>query len=139
MLLGVLYTLFPGDFDYIPFVGWLDDAAVWVVLYRLLMAGGKWKRDWEEGAASGDGSREEAFRRPEEDGDRSARESKRPRTPHEVLGVSPAASREEIRHAYREMANKYHPDKVAHLGEEFRTMAEERFKEIQEAYQRLGG
>jgi DnaJ like chaperone protein len=31
----------------------------------------------------------------------------------------------------------YHPDKVIHLGEEFRELAENRFKEIQKAYQEL--
>ncbi|MBW1817978.1 MAG: DnaJ domain-containing protein [Deltaproteobacteria bacterium] len=43
----------------------------------------------------------------------------------------------EIRKAYRELANRYHPDKVNHLGEEFRDLAEERFKEVQTAYQEL--
>jgi DnaJ-class molecular chaperone len=54
-----------------------------------------------------------------------------------VLGISRSASPDEIKGAYRELANRYHPDKVAHLGEEFQQMAEERFKEIQEAYQEL--
>ena len=54
-----------------------------------------------------------------------------------MLGVRPGASSEEIKHAYRELANKYHPDKVTHLGEDFQTLAEDRFKEIQEAYQTL--
>ena len=44
---------------------------------------------------------------------------------------------EEIKNAYKQLANKYHPDKVLHLGEEFKKMAEERFKEIQEAYREL--
>ncbi|MBW1861634.1 MAG: DUF1232 domain-containing protein [Deltaproteobacteria bacterium] len=38
---------------------------------------------------------------------------------------------------YRQLANQYHPDKVMHLGEEFRILAEKRFKDIQKAYQRL--
>jgi len=35
------------------------------------------------------------------------------------------------------LANKYHPDKVDHLGEEFKKLAEKKFKDIQEAYQKL--
>ncbi|MGD9175195.1 MAG: DnaJ domain-containing protein, partial [Desulfobacterales bacterium] len=59
--------------------------------------------------------------------------------PHRILGVSDKASAEEIKHAYRELANKYHPDKLEHLGDEFKTLAEKRFKEIQQAYQELTG
>ena len=54
-----------------------------------------------------------------------------------ILGVSKSASKDEIKKAYRKLAGKYHPDKVDHLGDEFRVLAEEKFKEIQEAYQEL--
>ena len=57
--------------------------------------------------------------------------------PYEILGVSKKASQDQIRNAYKSLAAKYHPDKVSHLGEEFRELAEQRFKEIQEAYQKL--
>jgi DnaJ like chaperone protein len=56
-----------------------------------------------------------------------------------VLGIERSASVEEIKHAYRELASKYHPDKLEHLGEEFKVLAEKRFKEIQQAYQELTG
>ncbi|MGO9308611.1 MAG: TerB family tellurite resistance protein [Spirochaetia bacterium] len=52
----------------------------------------------------------------------------------EVLGVSPDASVEEIKAAYRALSLKNHPDRVANLGAEFVKVAEERFKAIQEAY-----
>ncbi len=55
----------------------------------------------------------------------------------EVLGVLPTASAEEVRAAYRELAKKYHPDRVAHLGDEFRDLAHGKFLEIQEAYERV--
>ncbi|MFW6147410.1 MAG: DnaJ domain-containing protein [Thermodesulfobacteriota bacterium] len=61
------------------------------------------------------------------------------RDPYEVLGLSRGASLDEVKNAYRQLANKYHPDKVNHLGEEFKQLAEKRFKEIQEAYQELAG
>jgi len=50
---------------------------------------------------------------------------------YEVLGVKKSASLDEIRKAYRDMALKYHPDRVPH---EQKKEAEERFKEISEAY-----
>jgi DnaJ like chaperone protein len=57
--------------------------------------------------------------------------------PYTVLEIPKDATEEQIKTAYRKLANKYHPDKVLHLGEEFRKLAEKRFKEIQKAYQEL--
>ena len=37
------------------------------------------------------------------------------------------------------MANKYHPDKVSHLGEELQKLAEEKFKSVSDAYQAIKG
>lgn len=56
---------------------------------------------------------------------------------YEVLGLQPGASMEEIKRAYRKLSMKYHPDKVGHLGEEFKKVAEEKMKEINVAYQYL--
>lgn len=53
---------------------------------------------------------------------------------YSILGVSGKASREEIRHAFRKLAMKYHPDR--NLGNE--EWAGEKFKEINEAYAVLG-
>jgi DnaJ like chaperone protein len=52
-----------------------------------------------------------------------------------VLGLEPGADMETIRKAYRTLSMKYHPDKVVHLGEEFRRVAEEKMKEINVAYE----
>ncbi|MBI5017529.1 MAG: TerB family tellurite resistance protein [Deltaproteobacteria bacterium] len=54
-----------------------------------------------------------------------------------VLGVTPSASAEEIKSAYRDLAKKYHPDRVAHLGEEFRALAHDKFLHVQQAYERV--
>lgn len=56
---------------------------------------------------------------------------------YEVLGLAPTATMDEVKKAYRQLSMQYHPDKVAHLGEEFRQVAEEKMKEINEAYQYL--
>ena len=54
---------------------------------------------------------------------------------YEILGVSRGATPEEIKKAYRTLSMQYHPDKVSHLGEEFKRVAEEKMKEINAAYQ----
>ena len=56
---------------------------------------------------------------------------------YKILEISPDASVDEIKKAYREMAKKYHPDKVSYLGEDFRKAANEKFKKINEAYNRI--
>lgn len=56
---------------------------------------------------------------------------------YRVLGVEPGADFDRIKSAYRQLSRQYHPDKVSHLGEEFRKVAEEKMKEINEAYQAL--
>ena len=57
------------------------------------------------------------------------------RDPYQVLGVSRDASDEEIKKAYRALSRKYHPD--ANVNNPNKEQAEEKFKEIQQAYQRI--
>ncbi|MBI4312620.1 MAG: J domain-containing protein [Chloroflexi bacterium] len=59
------------------------------------------------------------------------------RSPYEVLDVSPEATPEEVRAAYRRKVQQYHPDKVADLGPEIRDVADKRMKEINAAYEEL--
>ena len=54
------------------------------------------------------------------------------KNPYEVLGVSPNASDDEIKKSYRELTRKYHPD--ANVNNPLADLAEEKFKEVQEAY-----
>ena len=56
---------------------------------------------------------------------------------YSVLGISPSATDEEVKKAYRVMAMKHHPDRVSALGEDVRKAAEERFKSIADAYDRI--
>lgn len=55
--------------------------------------------------------------------------------PYQVLGVSPSASDEEIKKAYRSLSRKYHPD--ANVNNPNREQAEEKFKEVQQAYDQI--
>lgn len=54
-----------------------------------------------------------------------------------ILGVDPSATDDEIKKAYREMAKKNHPDKVAYLGDDVRKAAEKKFQEINDAYDKI--
>lgn len=57
------------------------------------------------------------------------------RDPYEVLGISPTATNEEVRNAYRALAKKYHPDN--YVDSPLSQMAEEKMKEINEAYDEI--
>lgn len=126
--LSVLYILIP--FDLLPEralgrFGMIDDVLVVLGLYWYFIYMPSLKRR----LAGSSGEKEEP--------PRAEQDSAPGRSPYAVLGVPEGASDEEIKHAYRELANKYHPDKVSHLGEEFKELAHKRFKEIQAAYQEL--
>ena len=56
---------------------------------------------------------------------------------YKVLGIESTATEEEIKKAYRQMAIRYHPDKVAPMGEEYQKGAQEKFQKIQEAYENI--
>jgi len=123
IVLAILYTLSPYDFipDFLVGWGWLDDLVILGLLWRYLK--GRSKRPF-------------TFRGPYQ---RAARptEGKAFKDPYTILGIGKDATKEEIKQAYRKLANKYHPDKVTHLGEEFQKLSEKRFIEIQEAYRIL--
>jgi DnaJ like chaperone protein len=58
-------------------------------------------------------------------------------TAYKILEIDKTATDSEIKKAYRRMAKKYHPDKVMHLGKEHQKGAEEKFRQVQEAYEQL--
>jgi len=55
--------------------------------------------------------------------------------PYKILGISPDASDDEVKKAYRTLSRKYHPD--ANVNNPNAAQAEEKFKEIQSAYQQI--
>jgi hypothetical protein len=139
-LIIILYALSPIDLvpEWIagPF-GLIDDIIVigalyWYFIYRpSKMRAGYHKSYYREGQGPRGEGFQENHRRAHPANGFSRRD------PYEVLGVARGASIDEIKNAYRKLANKYHPDKVTYLGDEFKELADKRFKEIQEAYQEL--
>ena len=60
-----------------------------------------------------------------------------PENPFEILGVSPTATEDEIRLAFKELTKKNHPDLVTHMASDFQKLAEEKLKKINWAYSEI--
>jgi DnaJ like chaperone protein len=130
IIAALLYILFPWDIlpDVLAGFGWLDDAVVLGLLIRYLLMQSRRHKDRQPG-----GTQQEEQAGSHE----SAADQTQTYDPHAILGVDRNASQEDIKKAYRRLVARYHPDKVSHLGDEFKELAERRFKEIQRAYQEL--
>lgn len=138
LVLALLYAVIPIDFmpDILGGWGWIDDLIILFIVLSYVFTGKvpsffskNFFRSRQYSSRQSTSNQQKNHGTSDNAGaDLSA---------HEILGVAPTASREEIRAAYRKLANQYHPDKVAHLGEEFRQLAEVKFKAIQTAYQEL--
>jgi uncharacterized membrane protein YkvA (DUF1232 family) len=134
IILALVYFISP--YDLIPgfsAVSWLDDIVILILLFRYLA---KIKSDPRKASDSFKTHRDRQHARQSHDTDASESQ-KPPQTPYEVLNLPPDADQEAIKAAYRRLAKQYHPDRVSHLGKEFQELAERRFKEIQEAYEKL--
>lgn len=135
IIIGLIYALSPYDIlpDFFAGWGWLDDIIFLYILWRIFKTFGQrpstFKNYYHQSRQS--------FERNKGSSKKETHTGDSPKDPYTVLNVPKNASQEEIKKAYRELANKYHPDKVLHLGDEFRELAEERFKEIEEAYREL--
>jgi DnaJ-domain-containing protein 1 len=60
-----------------------------------------------------------------------------PTRAHQVMGVPLGASRQEVSQAYKKLAFRHHPDRVAGMGPKAMEYSEERMKEINAAYSEL--
>jgi DnaJ like chaperone protein len=56
---------------------------------------------------------------------------------YDILEIVPEATNDEVKKAYRRLAVEYHPDKVAHLGEDIRKSATEKFQTLVAAYEQI--
>jgi DnaJ like chaperone protein len=58
-------------------------------------------------------------------------------TDYEILGVPNGTSFDEVKRAYRNLSKQYHPDKVLHLGDEFKKFSEQKILDINQAYENI--
>ena len=56
---------------------------------------------------------------------------------YKILEIDSTATDEDVKKAYRKMAMLYHPDRVSHLGEEIKKSADEKFRKVNEAYEKI--
>ncbi|HNY14862.1 MAG TPA: molecular chaperone DjiA [Bacteroidales bacterium] len=56
---------------------------------------------------------------------------------YKILEIERTATNDEVKKAYRRMAMKYHPDKVSHLGDDYKKSADEKFRKVNEAYEKI--
>jgi len=56
---------------------------------------------------------------------------------YEILEISKSATDAEVKKAYRDMAKKYHPDRLGNLSDELKKSATEKFQKVQEAYEQI--
>lgn len=146
LILAGLYTLNPYDIlpDMMIGWGWIDDLIIWGLLWRYLASQKKKYANYHRFYRQTGGGFENKGRG-NYSGQKRSRSNEQnfadttPWDPYHILGIDRSASAVEIKKAYRELARKYHPDKLEHLGDEFKELAEMRFKEIQKAYQELSG
>ena len=139
LLASLLYVLSPVDAvpDFLPGLGWMDDVFVIGFLLWYLARQARGRSPW---GTFGDRARDSrrvppGGPRPEDDltADFSRMDA------YTLLDVSPQASADEIKSAYRRAVARYHPDKVSHLGKEFQELAHQKLLAIQQAYETLQG
>lgn len=153
IIFGLAYLISPIDIIpdlLLPFVGWIDDGVVIATIVYLIRYGrlpnfffkkqGPFKqpfnhktKNFTSNTNSGSNTRPNTGQANQ----KKTSSSHIPKTPHEILGIGPNASKKEIQTAYKEAIKKYHPDKLSHLGEDFSDLANEKFLEIQTAYDAL--
>ncbi|MCD4722060.1 MAG: DnaJ domain-containing protein [Desulfobacula sp.] len=149
IIFGLAYLISPIDIIpdlLLPFVGWIDDGVVIATIVYLIRYGklpnfffkkkGAFKQPFNQKTTNFTSN---TNTRPNtgQANQKKTSSSHIPKTPHEILGIGPNASKKEIQTAYKEAIKKYHPDKLSHLGEEFSDLANEKFLEIQNAYDTL--
>jgi DnaJ like chaperone protein len=145
LVLALLYVLSPYDLfpDMVIGWGWIDDVVIlgflWRYFYLMKKKRERVQKYYQRGHNNthGDNNYKNAGSENNTRSNAQSRNSSALWDPYKVLEIDRSASQDDIKRAYRQLAGKYHPDKVEHLGEEFKVLAENRFKEVQQAYQEL--
>ena len=127
MIAAVVYFVVPWDFDFLPVVGRLDDLLFLALAgyYYLKQPKNRGARTWRRPSAA-DAPTDPAGSGESRDAD-----------PYRVFGLSRAADAEAIKKAYRELIAKYHPDRLHHLGDEFKGLAARKTTAINKAYEKI--
>jgi hypothetical protein len=143
-ILWLIYFLFPLDLlpDTFWGVGWIDDIFLLILTYWIRKRQGEDFSVHEENPffrTSGDGRRRSSENRKKayEHERGTHKPQSKSKDPYRILDLDRSAGPEDIKRAYRLQANRYHPDKVSHLGKEFQSLAKEKFQDIQWAYEQL--
>lgn len=106
--------------------------------------GDKFYRSCNEPLEWDNGQQEESHRTAESEDDfaqtlpfesRFASDAEKAKRYSRILGLKGKVTINDIKERYKELIAKYHPDKVQHLGEEFQSIAEQKTKEINQAYE----
>jgi uncharacterized membrane protein YkvA (DUF1232 family) len=148
VIFGVAYFISPLDIipdQIIPYFGWLDDGLIIAtIIYYFkhgklpsFLAKGKRFSKLHDGVKNADyqsKNQEETGKNNNDEDEQTQGDYSREKTPWEILGVNPRASKKEIQTAFKAAVKKYHPDKVSHLGDEFSDLANDKFLEIKKAY-----
>ncbi|MFH2092842.1 MAG: DnaJ domain-containing protein [Pseudomonadota bacterium] len=158
IIFGLAYLVSPMDIIpeiMIPYLGWIDDSLILGTIYYLLRynklpdfsffkkmknmnnpnQGSPGQNNFQQQAQNTRTSQNQDFYTNSSKGKNpQGTEKKTAKTPYEILNIDPCASKSDIQTAYKEAIKKYHPDKLSHLGEEFAHLANEKFLEIQNAY-----
>jgi len=149
IIFGLAYLISPVDIIpdlLLPFVGWIDDGVVIASIYYLIRFGRlpnfffKKRNPFNQPSGQNHAdftSQKKTTRKRSYQQSNKNRSSKSIPTPHEILGITPDASKKEIQNAYKKAIKKYHPDKLSHLGKDFSNLANQKFLEVQKAYDTL--
>ncbi len=133
IIIAVLYLVFPRDLipDFLGSgLGLIDDLVLIALLTYFYRNHLRKYADRATQESGGQDQREHSSRAQAEASESSF-------DPYEILSIDSSASGEEIQAAYRARMHEYHPDKVAHLGEELQKVAHRKAVEIQQAYEQL--
>ncbi len=133
IIIAVLYLVFPRDLipDFLGSgLGVIDDLSLIALLIYF------YRKRLREYAARATLESEGQDQR-ERSGRAQAEATESSFDPYEILSIDSSASGKEIHAAYKARMHEYHPDKVAHLGEELQKVAHRKAIEIQRAYEQL--